>query len=410
MRRALAAMMAVVLTAGLFAGGVAGAEGERPAPEGARWEYREVGHAPPEVVGGVPANPGEFPYQVALVRTGAPGIPVRGQFCGGSLISPDTVMTAAHCVIDGIWVLVDQDGNVIDVHVERLRPQDVNVLAGTVDLGANGNAERIAVRRVQLAPDFTVDVNGFFNTLLPDVAVLQLAAPSATGTPVQLAVPGQESLYAGGTPSIVSGWGSTTGVPGAVPTILQHATFPIVSDADCAAAYGSDFDATRNVCAGDLPTGLPSACFGDSGGPLVVDNEGDPLQVGVVLGGDACGAAERPTVFSRVAANTDWVGRYLDPDEVPDPTRVVTTQQRAFKVRVAWRPPQFDGGTPVTGYQVKVGNRPVVTTGPGARHADINIASLRTGRPYRVTVRAINAVGTGAARVGSYTPTPIALP
>lgn len=414
MRRAVVVLFATVLLAGLFTGtgsaGASSATDDRPAPEGAHWEHRELARPPQGVVGGTPAAPGEFPYQVALAYAAAPGIPIRGQFCGGSLISADTVLTAAHCVVAGIWVLIDRNDNIIDIDIDLLRPDEMVVFAGDVNLGASSTAERIDVRRVQLDPDLDIDINASFNLFLPDVAVLQLADDSTTGTPVDLAVPGQEGLYAEGTPATVSGWGSTGDVLGGAPIILQHATLPMVSDADCTIAYGTDFDATRNVCAGDLATGLPSSCYGDSGGPLVVDNGGDPLQVGIVLGGDGCGAPERPNMFSRVAANTDFVGRYLDPDEVPDAPKRLTTQQRLDRVRVSWRAPGFDGGTAITGYQVKVGNRPILTTGPHARSADFNISTLQAGRPYRVTVRAINGVGTGPARVRSFTPTPIALP
>ncbi|HEX9925419.1 MAG TPA: trypsin-like serine protease [Anaerolineae bacterium] len=53
----------------------------------------------PQIVGGTLASPGEYPWQVALV-TASQANPYNGQFCGGSLIAPQWVLTAAHCVVD----------------------------------------------------------------------------------------------------------------------------------------------------------------------------------------------------------------------------------------------------------------------------------------------------------------------
>ena len=410
MRRFTVALTAATLLAAVltFAGGPAGAQAgggqpPRPAPAGAHWTYVPGGgpapetEARPEVVGGTPAAPGTFPYQVALVDPGMPGLNIRGQFCGGSLIAPDTVLTAAHCIVAGVWVLQGSSGEVIDTQVDLLRPTQVDVLAGDVNLGTASAAERLDVRQIRVDPGLRVDTNATFNFFLPDVAILQLTSPSATGTPVALAVPGQGGLYPPGTPAVVSGWGNTGNSLEAPPTVLQQATLPLVSAADCATAYGSDVRATRNLCAGDVSDGLPTPCYGDSGGPLVVDNGGTPLQVGIVLGGDGCPAPERPAVFSRVAANAAFVGRYLDPDETPDRPRNVVMRTRQASVSVSWRPPEFDGGTPVTAYQVKLSGRPVVTVGGRARSAEI--AGLQIGRRYEVKVRAVNVVGASAPRV-----------
>ena len=419
---------ALVATLSVVGGGPAGARTStgsagtppRPAPAGAHWEYRATGPetAPeagaPEVVGGDPAAPGTFGYQVALVSPGVPGLNIRGQFCGGSLISPDTVLTAAHCVVEGIWVLVDQNDQIIDIDVDLLGPRDVDVLAGDVDLGAASAAERLDVRRVNLAPDFTVDLSTGFDPFSPDVAVLQLAAPSTTGTPVALAVPGQESLYPAGTPAVVSGWGNTGNPIAAPPTRLQTATIPIVADADCATTYGTDVDVAHQLCAGDLVDGLPTPCYGDSGGPQVVDDGGTPVQVGVVQAGDGCPAPERPAVFGRVAAESAFLGRYLDPDEAPDRPRQVRVAQRGSTLRVSWRPPEFDGGTRITGYSVIVPGVGLGVAGIGGRqrHLDIDLGSapFLPGRRYTVKVRATNAVGTSEARVRSIVLGPYALP
>lgn len=370
----------------------------------------ETGGAPPEVVGGTPADPGEFPYQVALVYPDAPGIPIRGQFCGGSLISPDTVLTAAHCVV---WDLRrTPDG--------RLRPVTVpasaiEVIAGTTDLGAHGGGDRLAVRRVRVDPDIVVNPSVTFNVFAPDLAILELAGDAGPGAePVDLAVPGQLGLYPPGTPATVTGWGATEDVLAGPPTVLREATLPVVANADCRAAYGTDFTATRNLCAGDLANGGASACYGDSGGPLVVDNGGEPLQVGVVLGGDGCGSVERPNLYSRVAANAAFLGRYLDPDEVPDPPRRVTITQRGSVLRVSWRPPEFDGGTEITGYgaTIPTGGLGLAGTGGQVRHVDIELVDgpLQVGRRYAVKVTAKNAVGTSAPRVRYVTIRPYPIP
>jgi hypothetical protein len=415
-----AGLLAAVLT---LVGSPAGAqtgEGEaggppRPAPAGTHWTYvaSDRPEARPEVVGGTPATPGTFPYQVALSDPDLPGLNIRGQFCGGSLIAPDTVLTAAHCVVAGLWVLVGPDDQILDVQVDLLRPTDVDILAGDVDLGRDSAAERLDVRQIRVDPAFMVDFDATFNFFVPDVAILQLASASTTGTPVALAVPGQEGLYPAGTNATVSGWGNTGNALEAPPTILQQATLPIVADGECATAYGSDVDASRNLCAGDLADGLPTPCFGDSGGPLVIDDNGTPLQVGVVLGGDGCPAPERPAVFSRVAANADFVGRYLDPDEVPDRPLRVRASQRGATLRVSWRPPDFDGGTKITGYRVAVsGGVPAVTVGGSSRHVDVGLqgSPLRPGRTYTVKVRALNAVGQSAPTTRTVTIAPIALP
>ena len=212
----------------------------------------------------------------------------------------------------------------------------------------------------------------------------------------------------------MSGWGTTGNPLAGAPTVLQSGDLPIADDADCAAAYGSDVDVARQLCAGDLVDGLPTPCFGDSGGPLVVDDGGEPLQVGVVQAGDGCPAADRPAVFGRVAAEAAFLGRYLDPDEAPDRPRHVVVAQRGSTLRVSWRPPEFDGGTKITGYSVVVPAAGVgVAAGGGrTRHVDIDMGagSFQPGRRYEVKVRATNAVGTSAPRVRSATIQPYALP
>src|SRR5512142_117823 len=74
----------------------------------------------PEIIGGAPANPGEWPWQVALVG-GSTSDLYNGQFCGGTLVHPEWVLTAAHCITD------QSSGNVRP-------PSYVDVVAGIYNL------------------------------------------------------------------------------------------------------------------------------------------------------------------------------------------------------------------------------------------------------------------------------------
>ena len=132
-----------------------------------------------EIIGGNRADPHEYPFQVALLhhdvqdRWGA-------QFCGGTLISPDTVLTAGHCV-------------------EGETAATIDILAGTNRL-LPGGGQRVRARSIRRHP-------GYDNfTLENDIAVIQLWVnlPYDTVTP---AVAGQEALYAPGTLATTIGWG-----------------------------------------------------------------------------------------------------------------------------------------------------------------------------------------------------------
>ena len=233
------------------------------------------------IVSGEEAAAAEWPWQVALVSRGV-------QFCGGSLVSPRHVVTAAHCT-------------------EDLTASQLSVLAGTVDLDAGG--QRRPVATIHQHEGYHGD------TLRNDIALLELAQPFELGDGievVELATEAEsESLTTAGAPAFVTGWGATDEADDGTRLLLE-AEVTTYDDVRCAELYafeGEDIFADSQVCAG-LDDGAADACYGDSGGPLVAPSEaadGGFVQVGLVSWGAGCGRPLRPTVYTEVAAFDDWL-------------------------------------------------------------------------------------------------------
>ncbi|MGM1065715.1 serine protease [Saccharothrix sp. Mg75] len=212
------------------------------------------------VVGGREAPP--VPWAVALVdRAG-------GFFCGGALIGPDEVVTAAHCTVERT-ALTRRDR----------RPEEVTALVGRADLdGDAGHA--VEVRAVWRHPDFTDVASGH------DVAVLTLAEPVPVH-PVRVADTGPAR-------ATVYGWGRT-GELKAPSRRLRQVDVPIRTDAECAAAVPA-YQPDGMLCAG-YPEGGKDACEGDSGGPLTAAG----ALVGVVSYGRGCARPDQPGVYTRLS-------------------------------------------------------------------------------------------------------------
>lgn len=232
------------------------------------------------IVGGVPAQPGTRPWQVGLVVAGIKDN-AQAQFCGGTLIAPQWVLTAAHCV----------DGNMM--------PSQVAVLVGTHSL-SDANARRVGVKRLEVHPKWDEDTND------NDIALLELAAPvtpSPTITPIRFATTEKEPTA--GTLLTVSGWGATK-EGGASSILLMTVDVPVVPISRCNRSASYNGAATRRmVCAGGDEGGKDS-CQGDSGGPAVtIDDE--PTVVGVVSWGLGCARPWKYGVYTRVGAFAEWI-------------------------------------------------------------------------------------------------------
>ncbi|MFE3764896.1 S1 family peptidase [Streptomyces sp. NPDC059104] len=237
------------------------------------------------VIGGKPVNVADSPWVVALASRDRFGGTRDGQFCGGVVVAPTTVVTAAHCL--GRQVL---GGTVESV-------TDFRVITGRTELRADEGRE-IAVRAARVNPAYDPGSNA------GDLAVLELAE----AVPAQYVLPMAEDghpAYAPGTDAAVYGWGDTSGF-GDYAYGLRAAQVTVLADDVCRRAYPGDSDgqyrADSMVCAGDRDGGK-DACQGDSGGPLVARGR----LIGLVSWGRGCGRADSPGVYTRIAPLVGFV-------------------------------------------------------------------------------------------------------
>jgi trypsin len=234
---------------------------------------RTVGGAPakPLIVGGEQASNSAVPWMVALTTSAT-----ESAYCGGALVAPDRVVTAAHCIAG-------------------YEPNRVRVVVGRTDLRSSEGEDR-TVLRVWMHPDYRSPMGG------ADVAVLTLDRSVPYDT---LPLETDQNAYPPGRAATVLGWGYTSEGGPSSPS-LRRAELPLVSDAVCAATF-RQFARRLMVCAGN-PDGGVDACYGDSGGPLVADGR----LIGITSWGSGCARARTPGVFVRVATYADAIRNELD--------------------------------------------------------------------------------------------------
>jgi secreted trypsin-like serine protease len=280
----------LALTMALAGGPAALAATKRlPIKSGPNGVSRDSGGVSTRIVGGTAVPNGKYPFQAALLAQSFGTNDYQRLFCGGSLITPFEVLTAAHCV----EFFGDEPG--------QLPLSDLRVVVGrTVLTSTQGQKRRVAATSIH--PRWNPATFSF------DAAVVHLASPITGIRPVALVSPGVDALERPGTLATVTGWGNTIQQPAGpgggganFPNRMQEAQVPITSRAECATAYASaglPISATM-LCAGR--TNLDT-CQGDSGGPLFFKATGGGfIQAGITSWGIGCGATGFPGVYTRLS-------------------------------------------------------------------------------------------------------------
>mmetsp|Transcript_38306 Transcript_38306/g.92666 ORF Transcript_38306/g.92666 Transcript_38306/m.92666 type:complete len:387 (+) Transcript_38306:154-1314(+) len=220
------------------------------------------------VVGGNDVVVGEYPYYVDM------------DGCGGSLIAPDLILSAAHC--------------------GRYRGSFVTVGALYPDNDSTAGATEVKVVRWARHPNYNA------NTLDNDFAIMQISPPVTLTSSVTFSINDSRNIQEGEDLTVI-GLGlleenaNNDGAP-----ILQEGTVQAISHSDCNSWYRGGVTDANMFCAGKEEGGIDS-CQGDSGGPIVRKIGNSHVQVGVVSWGIGCAQQRRPGVYSRVSFAYDWI-------------------------------------------------------------------------------------------------------
>ncbi|XP_034657422.1 uncharacterized protein LOC117894446 [Drosophila subobscura] len=230
-----------------------------------------------KIIGGKAARKGEWPWQVAILNR------FKEAFCGGTLVAPSWVLTAAHCVRKVLYV--------------RLGEHNLDY--------EDGSEVQLRVLKSFKHPNFdrrTVD---------SDVALLRLPKPANATTWIGYScLPRPFQPLPKNVDCTVIGWGKRRNHDAAGTSVLHKANVPIIPMDNCRNVY-HDYTITKNMfCAGHR-RGLIDTCAGDSGGPLLCRDTTKPNQPWTIFGitsfGDGCAKRNKFGIYARVPNYVDWV-------------------------------------------------------------------------------------------------------
>jgi secreted trypsin-like serine protease len=252
---------------------------ERLSPT-ARAHYIQALRMDPRIVGGQLVSLADHPWQVALVRG---YMTSRSQFCGGSLVAPGVVLTAAHCV---------------DNAIVQNNPARLDIVAGTPVFEEGG--ERIKARAIFVHPQWDPTSSDY------DAAIVVLTGPSTMAAPIRV----DPQPVQPATEAWVTGWGAIREGGVGSPDLLG-ARVPVVDTTTCNQQESYNNAITpQMLCAGQREGGVDS-CQGDSGGPLSAGAGPSARLIGIVSWGEGCARRLKYGVYTRVSSVAPWIQSFL---------------------------------------------------------------------------------------------------
>lgn len=286
-----------------------------------------------KIVNGRPADLSLWP-SLATLRLTKPGGQSTMFICGGSAVTRDYVLTAAHCFDD-----IVRRGDKLVSTAQNTRGWALDVVLGVADLENATEDHGYAIAEHRLHEGYqpgTASARG------EDIALLRLSRPWG-GPLANLSLDAaQDPTVPPGAILMVAGHGLTKGFPsggrleerkrgdgsrlraGSFP--LLHVDLPLVSTQVCAKRWPHNKVGAGQLCAGyDSPDAGKDSCNGDSGGPInAYDERGCPTQVGLVSWGTRrCGAPKAYGVYTRISHYAGWLRR-----QVPDIPQATTSAGR----------------------------------------------------------------------------------
>ncbi|HTU14805.1 MAG TPA: serine protease [Solirubrobacterales bacterium] len=302
----------------------------------------ETGGVHSSIVGGEATSINEWPWQVALVmkRSFAGNTkPSKRLICGGSLLTPTIVLTAAHCASG----------------YNHIHPRNIAVIGGRTNLDHESEGRQVPAREFELPLTSSGGPRDFRSDQTGDIALLELAEPLPQPT-VKLLGPDESGLMEPGRVVHMTGWGSRSPSRALrLRKVLRHARMAIQPDRACRRLFELKvpYDPESQMCVGD-PDSRSIPCVGDSGGPAVIETGDGYRLVGVaslglirgcltwdlLMDADLTGAGVRSWISGAVFARTgiDPVGSGASAGPIPEYCRVpVLKRLRLRAARAAIR-------------------------------------------------------------------------
>lgn len=246
----------------------------------------QTGQIDPRLVMGSLTRWGDSPWQAILLDS------KKKLACGGVLIHPSWVLTAAHCLEDNKKLIV------------RL---------GEYDLRRWENSElELGIKAVFTHPNYSKSTSD------NDIALLHLVRPATLShTIVPICLPdmglSERQLTQVGQDTVVTGWGYRSETRRNRTFVLSFIKVPLVSHGECIRVMHNRVSQNM-LCAGIL--GDPrDACEGDSGGPMVAAFHDTWFLVGLVSWGEGCGRLHNYGIYTKVSRYLDWIHRHIREEE-----------------------------------------------------------------------------------------------